>query len=631
MYNVLVIFAILRYLYSYDVYYDIVFRSIVPKSAIQELNGLPPKPSTKTQHWNIAMLELKKYGENIEAMREKMGLSKSSDKLHKSFKSKESKLLVSRGETQQTTGGQHNNHLDQRGEHHLNGGSGTGSYSISNHIPPSAAVVEVNPSGTDDDKSSHLLENQALSEPSSPGSPRDLQIDLDHSRSPGKKRMGGSANVLNAIRRNIPGSLDLNESVSPQAVGSNLSQLSRGVKGRKAGDRLSAVLSNLTRRAASVMGGQGGAVTPINVTIGGSGASALESMDTEDSEEANGQGQSDNPFSSIYHDRNKTAIALVDPDSHKRKRNVNKRFTDQQPPAKKSKVQANASSKPSSKESSAGSGTSTTEPALITTSTPEITVNNTSLSFVNLRPEVPSAVGSSNSVSPQSLTGSPKGKGQHQHQHQQNQVHGSGAAGGGGHTPGGPTGRQNSATTGKKKSKSKSKQSSHSRSPTKGVSKASSSAPNRALVTTGSSSTSASASAASAAVNSLTQSPSHAAAAAAAATTSTNGGGGGGQDSLSNLRIGVRGEEAAPGIEDDDSNDFAEGSGLFADTVRKVNQSFRARVNHLTGNSDDMGYQYFTEKVSTSTSLSTRIHFCVHCNVCWETFIILSYSLVAMT
>ena len=600
----------------------------MPKSAIQELNGLPPKPSTKTQHWNIAMLELKKYGENIEAMREKMGLSKSSDKLHKSFKSKESKLIVSRGETQQMSGGgQHNNHLEQRGERHINGAGGTGPYS--NHIPPSAAVVEVNPSGTDSgDKSSHLHENMASSEPSSPGSPRDLQIDLDNSRSPGKKRMGGggSANVLSTIHRNIPGSLDFNEGSSPHAVGGNLSQLSRGVvKGRKAGDRLSAVLSNLTRRA-GIIGGQGASVTPVNVTIGGSGASALESMDTDEPEEANGQGQSDNPFSSIYHDRNKTAIALVDPDSHKRKRNINKRFTDQQPPAKKSKVQANASSKQTSKEtSSSGASTSSTEPALtITTSTSEITVNNTSLSFVNLRPEVPTAVGSSTSVSPQSSTGSPKAKGQHHahhhhHHHHQQQPQSqlqsqlqnsasSGGGGGGGVTSGGGGGggggatgtpsKQNNAT-GKKKTK-KSKQSTQNRSPTKGVSKANSSTPSRALVTTASSSSAANVSATAVTTN-LTQSPSH-----TASASTTNGGGvsaagasaAAGQDSLSNLRIGVRGEEAAPGIDDDDSNDFAEGSGLFADTVRKVNQSFRARVNHLTGNSDDMGYQYFTEKVS---------------------------------
>ena len=596
----------------------------MPKSAIQELNGLPPKPSTKTQHWNIAMLELKKYGENIEAMREKMGLSKSSDKLHKSFKSKEAKLLMSRGEAHQTSGGggQHNNHLEQRGEHHLNGGSGTGPYS--NHIPPSAAVVEVNPSGTDNDKSSHLHENVALSEPSSPGSPRDLQIDLDNSRSPGKKRMGGSStNVLNAIRRNIPGSLDFNEGSSPQAVGGNLSQLSRGVvKGRKAGDRLSAVLSNLTRRA-GIIGGQGGSVTPISVTIGGSGTSALESMDTDEPDEANGQGQSDNPFSSIYHDRNKTAIALVDPDSHKRKRNINKRFTDQQPPAKKSKVQANASSKQSSKETSGTSGASSMEPALITTSTSEITVNNTALSFVNLRPEVPTAVGSTTSVSPQSSTGSPKAKGQHHHPHHhhhqqqpsqlQSQLQSSTSSGG--ITPGGgggvtaTPGRQNN-TTGKKKTK-KSKQSAQNRSPTKGVSKAAAnSTPNRAAVTTSSSSSAShSVSAAAAVTASLTQSSSH----TAPATTTTSGGATGGasvavagatgQDSLSNLRIGVRGEEAAPGINDDDSNDFTEGSGLFADTVRKVNQSFRARVNHLTGNSEDMGYQYFTEKVNSQREI----------------------------
>lgn len=543
------------------------------------------------------MLELKKYGENIEAMREKMGLSKSADKGHKSFKSKEAKLIVSRGETHQTSGQQNSNHYDQLGQRteHLNGG-GNGPYSISNHIPPSAAVVEVNPSGVDGDKTSRLV-NRGSSEPSSPGSPRDLQIDLDRSRSPGKKRTSEPAGMLNAIKRNIPGSLDFNEGGSPQAVGGNLSQLSRGVKGRKAGDRLSAVLSNLTARrvanasASTVIGGQGGTVTAVNAAglpLSGGGGASAENMDTEDSEDMNAQGQSDNPFSSIYHDRNKTAIALVDPDSHKRKRNINKRFTDQPPPAKKSKVQSSASSKPSSKES---------EPLLTATSVPEITVNNNSLGFVNLRPEVPSAVGSSTSVSPQSSTESPNSKGgggkghPHAHTQQQHQSHAGSSAGGPGFTLGVSPSKQTNAT-GKKKSKSKSKQSAHGRSPNKGVSKTSST-PSRALVTASSSSSSPAASATTATVNNLSHpSPSQAAAAPSSSSSSSN------QESLNNLRIGVRGEEAAPGIEDDDSNDFAEGSGLFADTVRKVNQSFRARVNHLTGNNDDMGYQYFTEKVS---------------------------------
>ena len=565
-----------------------LFRSIVPKSAIQELNGLPPKPSTKTQHWNIAMLELKKYGENIEAMREKMGLSKSADKLSKTFKSKEAKLMVGRGETQQQqSAGQQNNHYDgvsQRMEH-LNG-SGNGPFSsISNHLPSSAAVVELNPSGAD--KLSHL-DLRGSSEPSSPGSPRDLQIDLDRSRSPGKKRMGGATSVLSAINRNIQGSLDFNEGGSPQAVGSNLSHLSRGsgVKGRKAGDRLSAVLSNLTRRA--VMGGQGGGgtVTPVNAGVPLGGANEVtEGMEVEDGEETNGQGKSDNPFSSIYHDRNKTAIALVDPDSNKRKRNVNKRFSDQQqPPPKKSKVQSSTNSKPSAKESSSNS-----EALLNTSGAPEITINNASLSFVNLRPEVPAAVGAS-SVSPQSSTGSPSSKGGikgHHHANQQQQQQQQQSQGGspGGFTLGVSSGRQANSATGKKKTKSKSKQVGHGRSPTKAPK--ASSTPNRALVTTSSSPAASANTSVSATVATARQSPSR------QESTPSNG-----QNSVSNLKVGIRGEEAAPGMDDDDSNDFTEGSGLFADTVRKVNQSFRARVNHLTGNSDDMGYQYFTEKVS---------------------------------
>ena len=43
-----------------------------------------------------------------------------------------------------------------------------------------------------------------------------------------------------------------------------------------------------------------------------------------------------------------------------------------------------------------------------------------------------------------------------------------------------------------------------------------------------------------------------------------------------------------------------EGTGLLADTMKKVDRSFRARL--VAGSSEDLGYQYFVEKVSFAVS-----------------------------
>ena len=51
----------------------------------------------------------------------------------------------------------------------------------------------------------------------------------------------------------------------------------------------------------------------------------------------------------------------------------------------------------------------------------------------------------------------------------------------------------------------------------------------------------------------------------------------------------VTGREIAEALEG------VEGSGLLAETMRKVDRSFRARL--VAGSSDDLGYQYFVEKV----------------------------------
>lgn len=55
---------------------------------------------------------------------------------------------------------------------------------------------------------------------------------------------------------------------------------------------------------------------------------------------------------------------------------------------------------------------------------------------------------------------------------------------------------------------------------------------------------------------------------------------------------------AREGTGERDSNDV-EGTGLLAEMMRKVDRSFRARL--VAGPSDDLGYQYFVEKVKIST------------------------------
>lgn len=60
-----------------------------------------------------------------------------------------------------------------------------------------------------------------------------------------------------------------------------------------------------------------------------------------------------------------------------------------------------------------------------------------------------------------------------------------------------------------------------------------------------------------------------------------------------------------------EGNEVLEGTGLLAETMRKVDRSFRARL--LAGSSDDLGYQYFVEKVSVYIHVHSR---CLGCSSC---------------
>ena len=81
------------------------------QSCIQPLTGPPPTPTTKTQHWQVAMYELQKYRQNINAMLEQMGGGKpyhllEFDKTPKL--AKEGKLLKPKDEKQGSNNGNSN-------------------------------------------------------------------------------------------------------------------------------------------------------------------------------------------------------------------------------------------------------------------------------------------------------------------------------------------------------------------------------------------------------------------------------------------------------------------------------------------------------------------------------------------
>ena len=534
------------------------------------------------------MLELKKYGENINMMQERIGGGKPSDKPHKSslfMKPKDPKAVMHRS----ADASQQNHYSFQNDK---DGEVNNAHYPISNHVSFPSAVVEVNPSEGDGSSTLRSGSNNIAdgSAPSSPGSPGGLQIDLDgsgsgqshserHSLNKGKLVSSGPS-MLNPIKRNsqVVGSLDFND-VGPQTVSltspasSNLAKYKRGVKGRKAGVTLSALVSSLTeRKRVAEMGVQGGVITPVTASgtpIGG--ASTHEGMETDqvadESEEAAPSNLTESPFSSIYHDRNKTAIALVDPDA-KRVRKRKKLIADL-PPKKSARTQA-TNGKPTTNGSDSAQN-HVGEPMLVTTSDNQdiVTGNTTSVSFpASLNVDHPQAKTSSTPALTYSTSAST--------------THSSFTLGVPSHsTP--RTGRGSTPSGTKKKGKSKGT-SAHGRSPNKG---ARSTAAAAQLNANQASSTNASITASVAAINSTVaaQVSSHFTQALSKAHDSTGSLGG------------VRGEVAAPGLVEEDGSDF-EGSGLLADTIRKVDKSFRARVNHMAGGTDDMGYQYFMEKVS---------------------------------
>ena len=85
-------------------------------------------------------------------------------------------------------------------------------------------------------------------------------------------------------------------------------------------------------------------------------------------------------------------------------------------------------------------------------------------------------------------------------------------------------------------------------------------------------------------------------------------------------------EKAAPpaGVQQEEEGEgqgemMVEGNGLLADTIRQVDRTFKARMDLLTGQPGDLGFKYFTEKVSVLCEVScvcACMYVCVNVYVC---------------
>ena len=570
------------------------------------------------------MFELKKYGENIEAMRDNLG----------GVKDKSLKMLMKNkiGKPSVHVGG-----ASQEGGKQKDSSGGGGTRPMSNHTAP---VVEVTPSDGVDGAGSDI-------EVSSPGTPPSLQIDLRDSssgggvagmeKSPSKGRAlpSGGRGLIPNRNSQVPVSLDFNSDSAAQSVvvrspggGSKMGKK----KGYKAGAALQALVSSLAqrKRVAEQVGGSTG-MMPVHqgasISAGGSigGVGNVAGQDeSESAKVAAGEPQvkNDSPFSSIYEYEKKTGFAIVDPNQKRTKRKTPKAASNEGPPSKKARV-ANTGGDSSSAAAASGKAAESdpmtlSDPAALaakvqefgnaaihalsstasSTATPQ-NVASLKVSTANVR--------ASMSTSPQNTSGSSN--------------HSAAPA-----PPPALPSIPKARATGKKKAGKKGDRRA-GKSPYKG--KAST-----AAATAAAAAAAAAASMSSSATNQQTSGVSSSLAAlisapvntssanvsAAASTTApvpstsessaisraeflaqvsqgaTTSGHTGPSTSSSSAEI--RGEAAAPGITSEGISSFAEGTGLLADTIRKVDASFMARVNQITGPTDDMGYKYFVEKVS---------------------------------
>ena len=615
-------------------------RSLVSKASIQELNGPPPTPTSKTQFWNIAMYELKRYRENINVMLERMG-GKVTNTNSTPKPPRELKLTKPTKEVAQPSPGQVHNHVDysqQEGTRYSQEPVITlQTLPVSNYVPFSPQLVEVNVNLSEtEDGSMHgnsatLMHSLAISEPSTPGSEPELQIDLgepggaeqrwraqQERHSPANIRVTPPAksSMLGGLNR-TPMILNINSSrqsvaspivSSPQVSGSSpvlwTPNFKRGLRGRKPGEALSALATSLAeRKRVAELGSQTPMLTTPTSALGdreggygnGNYQEAME-MDTslEDSDEVKAT-QLNSQFSSVYLDRAKTAIAVVDPDQKRlRKR---KKIAVEQTPKKVPRIQntskivtsiANISDLDMHGETMAASLTSQVNAAVNLGRQDSPSNGRAETLKVKLTQNGQTSPGRAVSASP---GGGGAGVGRKL----------GGLSGKGGNSKAGGKGKGGKFIIGShagKKAKGRAKNASLAKSSSVWPAKTTSAATPTTAVSSHSTSPQ---------LNPVFTPLASQDSSLTATTTPMT------------AREGVA--MARYGLVEEETPEFAEGSGLLAETVQKVDRSFRARINQMAGSSEDMGYQYFSEKVRKTCvhviKLSGSIHRCnQHFSVC---------------
>ncbi|CAI8032310.1 Protein kinase C-binding protein 1 [Geodia barretti] len=277
-------------------------RSLVPKSCIQELTGPPPTPSSKTQYWNIAMYELRKYRENIDAMYREMGGTKPATPT----KAPEPSSLKPGARAKPMA----EPNLQKTEEEEAPSNQGA---QILSYLPFSPQLVEVIPSMSEAEvghgNAATLMSSPPGSTPSSPASEGGLQID-DSSwrrkeRSPAKPQPSteGFMSVGRRTQNSLQSVLDtveLGPVVPALTPGTPLlggGSGARGVAGPRAKKRgLAGVVSILSKKLAL----------------------------SEDGDPDYEEGNNHPLFSRCYDDQGKTAIAEIDPEPKRPVRKVKK-------------------------------------------------------------------------------------------------------------------------------------------------------------------------------------------------------------------------------------------------------------------------------------------------------------------
>ena len=637
-------------------------RSLVPKCDIQVLSGYPPKPNTKTKHWNMAMLELKKYGENIDAMREKLVV-----------KDKSLSIIMPKGRAGAFSGGSSEESPTKQAKQQIQ--------LASEHVSFTPPMVEVTPSSSGQEgRMEEGIGSISDAEVSSPGTPPRLQIDLEgsghrsssvggnanqttHDKSPSRGRAmpSGGGSLIRAMRRNsqVPGSLDFNNESPLQAVVMGTPSVGQtgGLKckrkGMKAGDALSALISSITQRKMGGHGGGGvvcpqvppGATASVDGGAVGLGPGGHDDTDPHIGKQKvvsadDSQERTSSPFSAIYVDRHKTAIALVDPNQKRPKRKTAK-VIGNEPHSKKARLLNTVSGVQGSTVAKTSVGSKADSPGTVVMGKAKEIVNDPAAYVAKIQEYGSVAIGAfSKSTSTSSSTSVPSSTtiSSHLLPNQRMEVSCVNTSLSSSPMETAATAvtipsdkivssstfippsisvstvaaKPRSSSGGKRKKKGSEKN--RGKSPHKNVVgapkgtpglitpkisipaavinnlAATIAAPTTQLHPSGSSSTSLTSTSSLSSSQPTGQGGNLAYPVSLGASTR--------HDSPSSRAAEVvRGEEAAQGIGEVGTSNLPEGIGLMEGTMVKVSNSFLARVNNLGGSSEDMGYNYFMEKV----------------------------------